>query len=112
MDWFPLIGYLGIGALLKGIVDHLLNKRAQTHSRLYNEKREAYLGLLQALHNAAVRPSDENAKTYALWQARCRLFGSERVYKAAQMMIDTNDDREGRHRADKELLDAMRDDLL
>ncbi|MDD3181421.1 MAG: hypothetical protein PHD48_01235 [Alphaproteobacteria bacterium] len=112
MDWFfPLVGGLGIGSLLKGIVDHFLVNKTKVKERSYQEMREAYLGLLESLHDAAVYPSDENAKAYALWQTRCKLFGSERVSKAAQNMVDTNEDRNGRFLAHGELLDAMREDL-
>lgn len=80
MEWIlPLVGGLGLGWLLKSIIDHFIARRAITRDRLYQEKREAYFGLLDALHQAATKPSDENSKTYALWQTRCQLFGSPDV---------------------------------
>lgn len=53
----PLIGGLGIGSLLKGLVDHFLAVKTKSIDRVYQEKREAYLGLLQALREVAVKPS-------------------------------------------------------
>jgi hypothetical protein len=52
MDWIlPLIGGLGLGlglgSLLKSVIDHFNARRALTQDRLYQEKREAYLGLLR-----------------------------------------------------------------
>jgi hypothetical protein len=107
-----LIGGLGIGTLLTSITTHFMTRHASFRDRLYQEKRAAYLGLLDALHNAATHPSDENAKAYALWQTRCALFGSTEVMSAAQEMVDTNDaPLETRNVAFHKLLRAMRVDL-
>lgn len=107
-----LIGGLGIGSLLTALVNQFIARRAVTSDRLYAEKREAYLGLLNALHQAAVHPSNENSKHFALWQTRCELFGSDAVAAQAQKMVETNDGpREYRHTAFRALIDAMKTDL-
>lgn len=107
-----LIGGLGIGSVITAIVNHFTGRRAVTRDRLYAEKREAYLGLLGALHQAAVKPSDENSKSFALWQTRCELFGSADVARFAQRIVDTNDaPREERNAAFRSLIDAMKKDL-
>jgi hypothetical protein len=113
MQWIlPLIGGLGIGTLLAQIMTHFMTRRASIGDRLYQEKREAYLGLLSALHVAATHPSDESSKAYALWQTRCALFGSTDVMTAAQEIVDTNDGPlERRNAAFHKLLRAMRVDL-
>jgi hypothetical protein len=113
MDWFlPLIAGLGLGSIMKSVADHFMTRRASKHDRWYQEKREAYTGLLTALHDAAVRPSDANAKAFALWQTRCELFGSADVAKFTQQMIDTNDGpRPARDSAYRELIEAMKSDL-
>ncbi len=42
MDWlFPFIGGLGIGSLLKGLVDHFLLNKSKAKERAYDEMREA-----------------------------------------------------------------------
>ena len=112
MNWAELIGGLGIGSLVTQAVGHYMGRRASTNDRLYQEKREAYLGLLNALHDAAVRPSAERAKAYALWQTLCSLFGSPEVSKYVQMMVDTNDGpADKRQAAFLGLIEAMRADL-
>lgn len=112
-DWLlPLLGGLGIGSLLKSIIDHFQSRRAVLNDRFYQEKREAYLGLLDALHKAALKHSDETAKNYALWEARCDLFGSEDVSKYAKEIVETNDGpREARASAFRSLIAAMKLDL-
>ncbi|MBB4569046.1 hypothetical protein [Rhizobium leucaenae] len=113
MDWvLPLIGGLGIGSLLKSVIDNFNSRRAVMKDRLYQEKREAYLGLLGALHKAAVQPSDENSKDFALWQTRCQLFGSPDAARFAQAIVETNDrPRSERESAFSGLIESMRDDL-
>jgi hypothetical protein len=112
MNWAELIGGLGIGSLIASVVTHFMARRATANDRWYQEKREAYLGLLSALHEAAVRPSNANSKAYALWQTRCDLFGSPTVSRYVQRIIDTNDGpQEARHEAFDGLVKAMRDDL-
>lgn len=113
MEWIlPLLGGLGIGAVIKSVIDHFNARRAVSQDRHYQEKREAYLGLLGALHKAAVESSDQNSKEFALWQTRCQLFGSLEVANFAQAIVDTNDrPRVEREEAFKGLIEAMRKDL-
>lgn len=112
MEWAALIGGLGIGSLLTSVATHFMTRRATTNDRWYQEKREAYLGLLNALHDAAVRPSDEHSKAYALWQTRCDLFGSAAVSTGAQLIVDTNEGpADKRQAAFRGLIEAMKADL-
>lgn len=113
MEWgLALIGGLGIGSLITSAANHVMARRAATSDRWYQEKREAYLGLLTAIHDAAAHPSDERSKAYALWQTRCDLFGSADVSKYAQLFVDTNDGpRAEREKAFRGLVEAMRANL-
>jgi hypothetical protein len=70
------------------------------------------LGLLDALHQAALAPSDANSKAFALWQTKVSIFGTERTSRAVQGIIDTNDGpKEKRQQHFAELLAAIREDL-
>ena len=107
-----LLGGLGLGSLLNSLVTHFTTQKSKKEQRRYEEKKAAYLGLFTSLHDAAVSPSDENSKAYALWQAKCQIFGSNEVAKFAQEIIDTNDGpRDLRHVAFEKLLEAIRQDL-
>ncbi|WP_082044154.1 hypothetical protein [Aeromonas sp. L_1B5_3] len=107
-----IVGGLGIGTLINTIYSDWRARTAKRTDRQYEEKRNAYLGLLDALHKAAVEPSDAASKAYALWQTRCNLFGSEEVSLYAQRIIDTNaGPREERNEAFNCLLRAMKADL-
>ena len=113
MEWLlPLVGGLGIGAIFKSIVDYFFSKNTAKKKTQYTEMREAYLGLLNALHKAAVEPSDQNSKEFALWQTKVQLFGSEAVSNAVQGIIDTNDGpRSKRDDFFREMVAEMRKDL-
>lgn len=89
-----------------------MTRRGIGADRLYQEKREAYLGLLGAIHLAAVRPSDENSKNYGLWQTRCELFGSREVSAHAQEFANAAiAQRAEKETAFRLLIDSMRADL-
>lgn len=107
-----IVGGLGFGTLINTAYSDWRTRAAKRTDRLYEEKRNAYLGLLDALHKAAVEPSDAASKAFALWQTRCNLFGSEEVSLYAQRIIDTNNGpRSERNEAFNGLLKAMKTDL-
>lgn len=112
MEWGALLGAFGVGAIFKSVVDEVLSRKNTQEARKYQEKREAYLGLLDALHQAAIAPSNASSKAFALWQTKVSIFGSERASSAVQGMIDTNDGpTEKRQQHFSELLAAIREDL-
>ncbi len=113
MEWLlPAITGLGLGAVLKSFIDFYINKSTSRKKVQYAEMREAYVGLLDALHKAAIEPSAINAKNFALWQTRIQLFGSSDVQEAVQGIIDTNDGpRTERDKYFNKMIAAMRKDL-
>lgn len=95
-----VLGGLGVGSLLNSLVAHFTNQSSKQKERRYEEKKNAYIGLLTSLHDAAVSPSDINSKAYALWQTKCQIFGSEKVVRFAQEIVDTNNgSKEDRNKA-------------
>jgi hypothetical protein len=109
MDYSLLIGGLGIGSLLTSAVSHMLNRGAAIRDRLYAEKRETFIGLLDALREASLAPSPAASKAYGFWQARCELFASSDVAKYARDLMDTPPKDRERHY--ESLIDAMKKDL-
>lgn len=107
-----LFGGFGLGAILKTVVDHFLNRKKDIEERAYAEKRSAYLDLLDALHKAIVEPGLESAKGYALKKARVQIFGCEAVSKAAQDLVEAYDAPKEEYDAIvQRLIDGMRKDL-
>ncbi len=106
-----VLGGLGIGQIIQSIVTYKSNKKSTHEMRCYQEKRESYIDLLDAIHLAGVHHSEENAKNFARWQTRVKLFGSEKVAKHAQEIADTTPGTKARHSAYSNLLREMRADL-
>lgn len=110
--FFALLGGLGIGSLLTQIVTHFMTRRASAKDRLYQEKRDAFLGLLGALHDVAKLPSEDNWRAYVRWQTHCSLFASTAVMAAAAEVVDVKGaPQERRNYAFQKLVHAMRLDL-
>lgn len=106
-----LIGGIGIGSIIQVVIANRARKKELFENRTYKEMRNSYIGLLNSLHNAAVNPSDKSSKEYALWQTRVELFGSSKVSKYVQDIIDTNPGSQERNVAFNSLISSMRADL-
>jgi hypothetical protein len=77
----------------------------------FEEKKAAYVGLLEAYHLAAIERTEVAGKHFAYWQVRCDLVAPAAVREATARIVATNDDRDGRIRAQDALIEAMRADL-
>lgn len=111
----PLLGGLGIGtaitAIITKILDQLITRKNAKQTLKYKEKREAYLGLLDALHKAAVEPSDANSKSFAMWQFKVDLYGTPEISEAVQGFIDSQPNTTERNRFFLQLKESMKKDL-
>lgn len=111
MNMVSLLTAFGIGSVITALVQSWLSRRYQTDERRFREKQQAYVGLLEAYHRAAVEMSDKAAKEFAYWQMRCSLVAPLSVRAAIQRVIDTNDDKQGRALAHQKMEEEMRRDL-
>lgn len=106
-----LLAAFGLGSIVTAIVQSWLANKSKKNDRQFAEKQAAYVGLLEAYHQAAAHGTDEASKLFAYWQMRCELVGSVAVRDAIRRIVETNDDRPGRIKADSDLKVAMRADL-
>ncbi len=111
MDLISLFTGLGIGSLLSVALQYYFNERSKSKTLAFQEKKEAFIGLLNAYHQAAVRPSDENSKNFAYWQIRCELISTEQTRKAIAEIVKTNGLSEQRLVAHENLKICLRDEL-
>jgi hypothetical protein len=111
MDWSLLIGGLGIGSLLKGVVDNFLANRAKAGDRLYQEKRETYLGLIGAIAQYKADPTQQTYQAFLSWINRCKLFASHEVIAATEACKEKINDPTEREQAFEAIFSAMREDL-
>ncbi|WP_085307169.1 hypothetical protein [Planktotalea arctica] len=85
-------GGLGLGSLLTVIIQSIIQNSNFRSKRAFEEKKEAYVGLLEALQRAAIERTDQAAKAFAYWQMRCDLVGSKEVQVAIEELVESNDD--------------------
>jgi hypothetical protein len=111
MNLVQFISAFGFGAVVTAIIQTWLNRRTEISKRNFQEKKECYIGLLEAYHRAAVEKSDEAAKNFAYWQLRCELVSPKEVRKAIQDIIDTNDNPQARNIAHENLKNTLRLDI-
>lgn len=107
----PLLTAFGLGSVMTALIQNLLALRSQRLERSFKERQAAYIGLLEAYHQAAVTGSPEAAKNFAYWQIRCDIVAPHSVRTAIEHIVKTNDDPVGRSHAHSELKTAMRADL-
>jgi hypothetical protein len=107
----PLVVGIGIGSLFASIACYFMMTQ-RLAKRLYQEKREAYLGLLDALRDAKNDSSVTDIEAWAHWQTRCVLFGSPEVTRYAQEVANQIDKPAAEYNtAVNNLIRAMRADL-
>ncbi|WP_007197323.1 hypothetical protein [Hoeflea phototrophica] len=59
------IAAFGLGSLLTAVIQFWLARRARIDERNFEERKLAYIGLLEAYHQAAVEGTDTAAKNFA-----------------------------------------------
>ncbi|MDF9303550.1 hypothetical protein P5P81_13945 [Tritonibacter mobilis] len=96
---------------MTAFVQSWLSARSKVKERSFKERKEAYIGLLEAYHRAAVEGTDEASKNFAYWQMRCEIVGPQSVRKAIDEIVASNADRKGRSRAHEKLKISIRRDL-
>jgi hypothetical protein len=119
MDYIQFISAAGIGGIIGGLltafVQSWLSNKQRLNDRSFQEKKEAYVGFLEAMHRSEIERSEESALHVGHWQARIELVGSESVIRGCIRITETNPNDTGVHpdrpQAIKELRDAMRKDL-
>lgn len=74
MDSISLLSAVGTGALISIPLQYYFNERAKRKTILFQEKKEAFVGLLTAYQRAAVEPSEKHSKEFAYWQLRSFAF--------------------------------------
>ena len=106
-----LLTAAGLGSVFTVFVQDWLQSKKETQKKVFDERKEAYLGLLRALHDAGAFPSDRASKEFAYWQLRCELISERTVREAIQSIVDTNDDPSRRAVAYDNLKRVLRADL-
>jgi hypothetical protein len=105
-----------IGSLITTLVQALLASRAANRTRNFQEKKEAYIGFLEALHRSDVERTRETSMNAGHWKNRCDLVASPNVRAVIERIFETNPNSRGNAHPDRpkvieDLRKAMRLDL-
>ena len=106
-----LLTAFGLGSIVTALVQSWMSRRSHIESRNFQERKEVYVGLLEAYHKAAVEGTDRAAKEFAYWQMRCNLVAPPKVRLAISDIVETNEDLPARHAAHNILMEELRKDL-
>lgn len=119
-DLGPILSAAGVGgvvgSLVTTLVQALFSNRAATRARDFQEKKEAYIGFLEALHRSDVEQTREASMRAGHWKNRCDLVASPSVRAVIEKIFETNPDVNGNVHPDRpkvigDLRRAMRSDL-
>lgn len=111
MEAITILTAIGSGALFSIPLQYFFNERAKRKTLLFQEKKEAFVGLLGAYQKAAVEPCDKNSKEFAYWQMRCELVCSPSTKEAIIRIVETNDDNQARSLAHENMKKCLSDEL-
>ena len=112
MDWVSYLTVFGAGSLITALVQFILNNRATSQRRQYDERKEAYIGLLEAwVRQEDERFSDASCRDVGHWVLRSELVASAPVFALLKKWKDTEPGSAERIDVTDRLKSAMRDDL-
>lgn len=90
MDWTALVAAFGIGSICTALVQFYLQQHVTKNARKFTEKKEAYVGLLDALREGDTDESDQASFMIGHWINRVELVGSPEVVAQANRLKKTN----------------------
>lgn len=115
MSVIQFFSAFGLGAIVTALVQAWLSNRAYRLKRNFDERKECYIGSLDALHRSEVTRTPEAALLVGHWQNRIELVGSPEVITACERIRQTNPNcgavHPDRPKAMRNLKSAMREDL-
>lgn len=106
-----LLTAFGVGSIVSAVIQFFLSNRAAEKKHIYNERKEAYIGLLESWQMQEMKGfSDDTKLEVGHWFLRCRLVASKNLDKRLQDWMHT-EGTEARPKATDALKEAMRLDL-
>jgi hypothetical protein len=107
-----LLGAAGFGSLLTVLVRYWTTRRASYSDRLFSERKEAYLGLLESwVRQENEDFSEPSFRDVGHWHLRCELVASSEVFACLDEWKSSIPGSKARRDATDALKAAMRKDL-
>jgi hypothetical protein len=113
MSFIQFISAFGLGAIVTALVQAWLSNRADVTKRNFQEKKESYIGFLDALCSSTIEGTPEAATKAGLWLCRIFLVGSPAVINACTQYqkAKSTKNEQAIHEAFHDIEEAMRKDL-
>ena len=90
MDWLQLISAAGLGAIISTFIQSWLAERTATKQRQFQEKKDAYVGMLSAIHKSEIEQTKEASLYAGHWINICEIVGSKSVRNCLQRHMESN----------------------
>ena len=88
-DWITIVGALGVGSLATVITQWFLTRSDSRRELRFQERKDAYVGLWQAMHRSEIEGTDEAALHVGHWVARCELVAPPSVRLTVNSLVET-----------------------
>jgi hypothetical protein len=112
LDFIALLTAFGVGSIMTAIIQFWLSARATGKQRMYDERKAAYIGLLQSWKEyESAEPSKRGEYEIGHWLLRSQLVASEPTLLNLINWEQTIPGSQERIAATKTLKTAMRKDL-
>ncbi|MEM6602700.1 MAG: hypothetical protein AAF621_01495 [Pseudomonadota bacterium] len=116
MDAIEILSAAGIGGIIGSIVttffQALMASRQKMNERAFQEKKEAYVGFLDAYRILEVDDeSQANLKNFGYWDMRCAVVASPDVKQAITYLKQSAPNSDARDAANQRLLSSIQKDL-
>jgi hypothetical protein len=85
-----LVGALGIGGMITAFVTYWCTIKKEYQARNFSEKKETYIGFLDAMHKSELEGTPEAALNVGYWRNRIELVGSNEVIRLCHRIEATN----------------------
>ncbi|WP_126249099.1 hypothetical protein [Chitinophaga rhizosphaerae] len=115
MDFIQFISAFGLGAIVTALIQAWISHQAEIRKRNFQEKKECYIGFLDAIQKSDVEQTPETGAYLAHWINRIELVGSAQVIFLCMRFFETNPVNDTVHpdrpKVFRDLKEAMRKDL-
>ncbi len=112
MDIIAYLTVFGAGSQLTALIQIYLNNRSKSRQRQYNERKEAYIGLLESwVRQENDGFTEASHRDVGHWLLRAQLVASTEVFDLLQKWKDSKPGSDPRMGITDSLKLAMRDDL-
>lgn len=112
MEIISTVSAIGLGSILAIIVQYLFSNYSAIRYRKYEERKEAYVGLLEAwVRQENTDFTQASEKDVGLWVERVLLVASDKVHALLSGWLEVEPGSKERIDVTKQLKAAMRGDL-